>query len=188
MQQLITDLEAIVSAPEPKVARIQHVADRLRAFIRAQPKLAAKFTHPAQDTYARRLLHRDAAGRFVIVAMAWGAGHGTPVHDHGTWGVVGMLQNRIAAWVYQRCDDGSCEGYAELKEIGYTEAEQGDVLPVVMPPDDEIHRLQNKWDEVAVGIHIYGRDIERCRRFDLSTNQYTWYELKYTDDESVLQP
>ncbi len=57
----------------------------------------------------------------------------------------------------------------------------GTVLPVVFPPDNEIHRLQNQWDQVAVGIHIYGKDMTRCRSFDLTTNRWTWRELHYTD-------
>ena len=181
MEQLIDDLGQLLSAPGSEVARIQRVADRLGVFVKDQPTLEPQFTRPGDETYARRLIHRDPQHRFVMVAMAWGPGHQTPVHDHGTWGIIGMLQGHIAAWTYQRQDDGSEEGYAELKESGYIEAEPGTILPVVFPPDDEIHRLRNPGDQVAVGLHIYGKDIERCRSFDLTTNRWTWRELRYTE-------
>src|SRR2546422_9733405 len=41
---------------------------------------------PAQDRYARRLLHRDPQGRYSVLVMVWGAGQATPLHDHaGMW-------------------------------------------------------------------------------------------------------
>ena len=181
MNRLIHDLGQLLSAPESETARIQRVADRVGAFVQEPPSLNPRFTRPGHDTYARYLVHRDSQHRFVVVAMVWGPGQRTPVHDHGTWGIIGMLQGHIAAWTYQRQDDGSQEGYAELEESGYLEAGPGTVLPVVFPPDDEIHRLQNPGDQVAIGLHVYGKAIERCRSFDLNTNQWTWRELHYTD-------
>ena len=182
MQRLIHELETAVAGEDSESDCITRVASRLGDYVKNQPELEACYMRPGTDTYARRLLHRDPHDRFVVVAMAWGPGHETPVHDHGTWGVIGMVHNKIAAWVYTRHDDGSREGYAELEETGYIEAEAGTVLPIVFPPDDEIHKIQNKWDQVAVGIHIYGKDITRCRRFDLRTNSWEWRELRYTDD------
>ena len=118
MNQLIHDLGQLISAPRSERERIQRVADRLGSFVKDKPALAPQFTQPGKDTYARRLVHRDPQHRFVVVAMAWGPGQQTPVHDHGTWGIIGMLQGKIAAWVYQRQDDGSREGYAKLEECG----------------------------------------------------------------------
>ena len=38
----------------------------------------ARAWHP--DRHARRLVHRDLAGRFCVVAMAWGPGRETSLH------------------------------------------------------------------------------------------------------------
>ncbi len=180
MKELIHDLGQLLSAPGSEAVRVQQAADRLECFVKSQPTIDPKFAQPGNETYARRLVHRDPQHRFVVVAMTWGPGQQTPVHDHGTWGIIGMLQGDIAAWVYQRRDDGSQEGYAELEEHGYIESGPGAILPVVLPPDDEIHRLQNPGDEIAIGLHIYGKDIARCRSFDLTTNRWTWRSLRYT--------
>ena len=54
------------------------------------------FLAPAPDRYARRLLHRDPAGRYSAVVMVWGPGQGTPLHDHaGVWCVECVYRGRI---------------------------------------------------------------------------------------------
>ena len=37
------------------------------------------FRQAQADTYARRLLHRDPAGRYTATVMTWGPGQGPPV-------------------------------------------------------------------------------------------------------------
>ncbi len=177
---LIVDAGAILSGPQAERVRISGVAERLRAYLAVHPELPSFCTLPGKDTYARRLIHRDPGDRFIIVAMTWGPGQGTPIHDHGTWGVVGMLRNRIEAWVYKDRLRTRDEGPAEIKEAGRVEAEEGTLLPIVYPPEEEIHRLQNRWDQLSVGIHIYGKDITRCRRVNPRTGRWEWYDLAYT--------
>jgi len=46
---------------------------------------------PIQDHYARRELYRSPEHGYSIVAMTWGPGQGTPIHDHcGLWCVEGV--------------------------------------------------------------------------------------------------
>ena len=53
--------------------------------------------------YARRLLHRDPAGRYTAIVMTWGPGQGTAVHDHGgLWCVEGVVDGEIAVTQYRR--------------------------------------------------------------------------------------
>ena len=42
--------------------------------------------------YLSHLLHAEPDGSFSIVAMVWLPGQVTPVHDHVTWCVFGVLQ------------------------------------------------------------------------------------------------
>jgi len=180
MQQLICDLERIVSQPVNERDRVLRVADRLQEFVASEPVLDPRFTARGRNTYARHLVHRDAQDRFTLVVLVWEPGQGTSIHDHGTWGMIGALNNKIASWVYERRDDGVREGTAELEEIRFAKAEAGSLLPLVLPPDDEIHRIKNDSDGVTISIHVYGKDILRCRRYDINDNHWEWYNLSYT--------
>src|ERR1700722_18075152 len=57
---------------------------------------------PQKECYARRLLHKDSELGFVMVAMTWGPGQGTPIHDHaGIWCVEGVIQGEMTVTSYQ---------------------------------------------------------------------------------------
>ena len=45
-------------------------------------RLPERLALPGSERYARRLVYRDPGGRFTVLAMAWGPGQGTPLHDH----------------------------------------------------------------------------------------------------------
>jgi predicted metal-dependent enzyme (double-stranded beta helix superfamily) len=68
------------------------VKDSLKALINGGAiDLPAEVQVPGPDTYGRHLLYRSDDLQYVVVAMAWGAGQGTPIHDHaGVWCVEGV--------------------------------------------------------------------------------------------------
>ena len=68
------------------------------------------------DHYTRHLLHKDPKNRFVVLSLVWMPGQGTPIHDHACWGAMGLIENSLEEVCYDRLDDGSRPGFAELKE------------------------------------------------------------------------
>ena len=42
--------------------------------------------------YARNAIHLGDADGVSLFALVWLPGQWTPIHDHGTWGVVGILE------------------------------------------------------------------------------------------------
>ncbi|MGO4776305.1 cysteine dioxygenase, partial [Lysobacter sp. 2RAB21] len=51
---------------------------------------------PIQDHYARRELYRSPQLGYSVVAMTWGPGQGTPMHDHsGLWCVEGVWDGEL---------------------------------------------------------------------------------------------
>lgn len=120
-------------------------------------------SHP--QYYQQYLLHADPLGRFSVVSFVWGPGQKTPVHDHGTWGVIGMLRGAEIDQAYRQTDGGLvADGAAKRLESGDT--------AVVSPATGDIHMVRNAFDDrVSVSIHAYGADIGKQRRhvFDLAT-------------------
>lgn len=120
---------------------------------------------PHPQYYQQYLLHADPRGRFSVVSFVWGPGQKTPVHDHGTWGVIGMLRGAEIDQAYRQADDKLVADSAEKR------LEPGDTA-VVSPATGDIHMVRNAFDDrVSVSIHAYGTDIGQQRRhvFDLAT-------------------
>ncbi len=113
---------------------------------------------PHPQFYQQYLLHADPKGRFSVVSFVWGPGQKTPVHDHGTWGVIGMLRGAEIGQAYRQQDGAIvADGPEERLEPGDT--------AVVSPATGDIHQVRNAFDDrVSISIHAYGADIGRqCR-------------------------
>ncbi len=80
-----------------------------------------------------------------------------PPHNHTTWAViVGVYGDELNRF-YQRTDDASKEGYAELEETGSFVVRHGN--GVVFLPDD-IHAISTDDPEPTVHLHMYGLALD----------------------------
>ena len=130
------------------------------------------------EGYGRNLLNQDPIFGFVVVAMVWPPNEGTPVHDHGTWGVVGVAEGGLSVTNYSRNDDGSQPGYASLTELNTFPAREGDATHV-LPPDKDIHKVWNSTTKESISIHTYGKTINGYNVFDIKANSVKQIELSY---------
>jgi predicted metal-dependent enzyme (double-stranded beta helix superfamily) len=114
---------------------------------------------PAQRTggpesYQSHVLHAEPDGGFSIVALVWRPGQVTPIHDHVTWCVFGVIQGIEYEELFEVDEQRNC-----LVEAGHRENRTGAVSGFAPPGD--IHRVRNAGDVTAISIHIYGTDVTR---------------------------
>ena len=121
--------------------------------------LPPAFAQPHPEYYQQYLLHCDPLERFSLVSFVWGPGQRTPIHDHGVWGLIGMLRGAETGQHYRVGDDGRLQ-----PEGGATRLEPGDI-EAVSPTLGDIHRVANAFpDRVSVSIHLYGANIGAVAR------------------------
>ena len=179
LADFISDLELITAVPLPDTERIRRIQRKLRLLISGGDVSLNDPARPApKDHYGRYLLHEDKDGRFVVVQMVWGPHLGTPIHDHSTWGVAGILTNELHIVNYDRMDDGSKPGFAELREASAIDAPAGTVT-YIQPPNDVIHTITNTTDVVTRSVHVYGKSTVACNWYDLATGKMTPWKLVY---------
>jgi predicted metal-dependent enzyme (double-stranded beta helix superfamily) len=150
--------EKIVSAAKPLLARlIQHSSC-------IQPN----FKKRGATAYGRYMLHR--APLFNVTAIVWGPGDNAKAHNHDTWGLVGVVENEIQETRFRRRDDGTNPDRADL-EITAVLANKAGMVSCLVPPDDDIHEMNNVSQRDTVEIHVYGKDLADMPRlrFDLAT-------------------
>lgn len=183
----INDIEVAVRSESDDAAVVKKVTPLLSQFLEHERSNAgaipARFKQSLSAHYAQYLLYKSEDNAVCVVSVVWSPGQVSPVHDHGTWGVIGVLQNRERETTYLRVDDRSREGYAELQAAGTRVVGPGDITEV-LPPDD-IHRVGNAGQEVAISVHVYGADIgSRIRRvFDLEGGTMTPFVSGYARPE-----
>ena len=89
-----------------------------------------------------------------IVALVWRPGQVTPIHDHVTWCVFGVIQGIEHEELFVLDEEREC-----LVEAGTSTNGTGEVSGLAPPGD--IHRVRNAGDDTAISIHIYGTDVSR---------------------------
>lgn len=76
-----------------------------------------------------------------------------PPHDHGVWEAMAIYSGELKHVVYDRTDDGSKEGYAELKVVDDRVLGRNDICMVA--PPTEIHSFtaltDDTWSVTIVG-------------------------------------
>jgi len=126
-------------------------------------RLPDSFLVAAEDHYARRLVYRAPDDSFSIVAMTWGVGQGTPLHDHsGLWCVEGVCHGRIRIEQYSHRESRGEQERFRLEEVVRSEVGGAGCL---IPPHDHHRILNDREDDVAVTLHIYGGEMNSCNIF-----------------------
>jgi predicted metal-dependent enzyme (double-stranded beta helix superfamily) len=141
------------------------VAGQLAGHLPPPDLLSAAEREGHADDYQSHVLHVEPDGSFSVTAMVWRPGQVTPVHDHVSWCVFGVIQGIEYEELFALTPDGS-----QLVEVGRNQNQLGSVSGFAPPGD--IHRVRNIGDTIAISLHVYGADITRLgssirRRYDL---------------------
>lgn len=118
-------------------------------------------------------------GEIGIFTAKFPDGLAVPVHDHGTWEIVGVYAGELEYRAYKRLDDGSREGYAELELTDERVLRAGE-FSVVPPPPDDAHGFRPRKGEMTMIGVIHGQYGEERNYFDVEgrscvrQSQFAW--------------
>jgi 3-mercaptopropionate dioxygenase len=131
--------------------------------------LAPQHYRSDPNHYARNLVHDAPDGGLSLYTLVWLPGQWTPVHDHGSWGVVGVLEGVLEERSYVRlsADRGADTGI-ELVRGGVILLGRRAVTSFV-PNPDHIHvtGVPPKRPR-AVSLHLYGRMMNSFNTYDVA--------------------
>lgn len=153
LANLVSAARAVVWARASWAETADLIADQLRLHLPGPEILTAEQRYGDAAGYRCHLLHAEPDGSFSVTALVWRPGQATPIHDHITWCVFGVIQGAEQEERYVLREDGW------LVQDGVSVNAVGDVASL-MPPGD-IHRVLNASPETAISLHIYGTDIRR---------------------------
>lgn len=184
LDRLVARLDAAVESP-----RVDTLCDAVRVVLHEELgerrlALPTALARPCETSYARRLLHACPRGSYTVLAMVWGPGQGTLLHDHGgMWCVEGVLQGEIEVLQYDlREEDGELHRFEAQGSVRAGIGDAGSLIPPF-----EYHTIANPAaDGAAVTIHVYGGELVDCHVFRPLTERPGWFvrearHLSYTD-------
>lgn len=127
---------------------------------------------PIADHYARRELYTSPEHGYSVIAMTWGPGQGTKIHDHsGMWCVEGVWRGRLEITQYELAERDQ-ERY-RFQPVGTIEAGTGSAGSLI--PPHEYHTILNPSEhDIAVSLHVYQRTMVRCGVYSPDAEDAAW--------------
>ena len=181
-------LRSFVTGCESITAEMEGTADRVTAIAPLMQQLAANAgdflsaDHMRSDPehYARNAIYIAPGGNLSLFALVWLPGLWTPVHDHGSWGVVGIVRGVLEERSYMsvsgeiRADSG-----IRLGRGGVILLNPGSVSSFV-PNPDHIHMTGvPEQRETCVSLHLYGRNMNSFHVYDLENRTRRMIEVPH---------
>ncbi len=170
------DLDAFISDCRKTAAGCPDPADCVTAITPLMLRLLAhagsflKPSHYRTDPahYARNAIYIAPEHDLSLFALVWLPGQWTPVHDHGSWGVVGIVEGMLEEHAYMSLDgEITANTGIRLKRGGNVVLPPGAVTTFV-PNPDHIHRTGVAADRPrAVSLHLYGRTMSSFHIYDM---------------------
>src|SRR5262249_29258385 len=174
LDTFINDLRAIWTTESDNQRRMEKAKPLLERFVKDDGLKTHSAAWPSTEGHKNLLLYVDPDHHFVINAVVRVPGRTGSVHDHAdAWVLYGVLDGSESLERYDRIDDGSRAGYAEVKLASVTTGTQGKVDLV---PPHAIHAEQGgptRSVAIIVRSQRLGQGTVLQRRYDPKTNAVT---------------
>ncbi len=139
-EDFVAQLRAIWQAESDNQRRMEKAKPLLEALVKDEGLRAHSLRWPSTEGFKNLLLYVDPQHHFAINAVVRTPGRVGGVHDHAdAWVLYGVLDGSESLERYERIDDGTRPGFAELRLASVTTGTQGKVDLV---PPHAIHAEQ----------------------------------------------
>ena len=143
VERFIADARRIMEGdggPVDRTAAVRALEPLLRRALDGPGWTAARYATLGADGRPGYRYYHNADGSLTIYGVLFRPGHPTPVHDHVTWGLIGVYSGQQRTTRYRRLDDGATLGRCSVELQTDDVLTHGATYPL-LPPHD-IHRIE----------------------------------------------
>ncbi|CAI9611844.1 unnamed protein product [Staurois parvus] len=182
LEELIRILHQIFSSDKVNIEEVQNIVESYES----NPLEWMKYAKFDPYRYTRNLVD-EGNGKFNLMILCWGEGHGSSIHDHtNSHCFLKILQGNLKETQYewpQKKSNGAMiktsEGVLKLNQCAYINDSIG------------LHRVENpSHTEPAVSLHLYSPPFDHCQTFDQRTGHKNTVKMtfwsKYGEHASVV--
>lgn len=165
LYRFLSDLEDVLDQTADDRQRLARLGPMVRRLLQDAPWLVLQMPPPDVDTgWSVMMLYDEPDYPITVQMVSWAPGSLSPIHNHGTWGIVALLsgQERNRFWRSPRhLPQGQSWQPCETCTL---EAE--DML-LLMP--DTIHQVEALGVEPTVSFNVYG-ETRYDQRFEFDVH------------------
>ena len=182
LDQYVRDLRTITAEETDPIKITHRVAPLAKKFAQTPGWFRPEYREcDVEQGFSVHPLHEEPNHDLAVFLVSWLPNRGTTPHNHKTWAVVVGIEGQEQEINYDRLDDGTTPGYANLRRNGEHVVTAGDVARCY---PEHIHSVRNVGKDVSMSLHTYGRHINYTGRseFDLENKLEKPYAIKIADD------
>ena len=155
VRSFVAGVQAAIGAAPSPAAACEAIRPAFADLLADPDWLPERYRAPAPESgmgggIGQWLLYRAQDGSLSLFSLVVPPGAETPIHDHLAWGLVGLYAGAQEEEIY-----GRRSGRLELVER--RPVAPGDFY-VLIPPEDDIHRVRTTSPETSVSIHLLTND------------------------------
>ena len=187
IRALIAETQRLVRETPDDRERVARLRPAFARLLAADGWLPDQYAQPDRKSgmgggIGQYALYRAEDGSLCLFSLVIPPGSRTPVHDHLAWGLVGIYRGAQDETIYQRVDDGSVEGHAQLQVQTQQRLSAGEFY-ALLPPQDDIHYVETVSDEPSISIHLLANDTACVwrHRFEPDAGRVTAFRSGYSN-------
>jgi predicted metal-dependent enzyme (double-stranded beta helix superfamily) len=169
LDRFIADCRDVIARTPAAAERVTDIAPLMLALLQSGIGfLRPEHLREDPDHYARNAIYICPNGDLSLFALVWLPGQWTPVHDHGSWGVVGVVEGLLEERAHMSADGDIHRDHGiRLRRGGVVLLNPGAVTTFV-PNPDHIHMTGVAATRTrCVSLHLYGRNMESFHIYDV---------------------
>lgn len=163
LYRFLTDLETILTTIEGDRDRLEAIRPLVRKLLNNNPWLLTEYEPPDPELgWSVIMLYDEPDFPLTVQTVAWLPGQVSPIHNHGTWGIVALINGQEKNTLWQEIDQA--QPTSNIKKIGELILEPGDIISFL---SNTIHQIEALGNEPTVSFNLYGEtDYEQRFEFD----------------------
>lgn len=167
LYRFLTEVEDILAQTANPEAQLRAIMPHVRQLLEQSPWFFFDPLQPdPQKGWEVQMLYDEPEFPLTVQLVAWMPGSISPIHNHGAWGIVAMLQGKETNTFWQRSP--TPQHPERIQPIGEQTLGCGDMIGIL---PDAIHAIQAISDEPTVSFNLYGpTNYEERYEFDPVTH------------------
>lgn len=166
LYRFLTELEDILKTVHDDRDRLKLICPLVRRLLNNSKWLQMNFLPPDPvKGWSVFMLYDEPDFPITVQTVVWSPGSISPIHNHGTWGIVAMLHGTEKNTFWQRSPTPELSD--RIEPVGDRVLVPGDIL-CLMP--DTIHHVEVTSDEPTISFNVYG-ETNYQQRFEFDPLQ-----------------
>ncbi|AOY80244.1 cupin [Moorena producens JHB] len=168
LYRFLTDLEDSLDQINDERQLLQVIRPLVRRLLTSSYWLQGEYLEPNPDPgWSVQMIYDEINYPLTVQNVVWLPGKVSPIHNHGTWGVVAVISGQEKNTFWRRTDDPDFRD--RIEQVGEKILFPGDIISFT---SDAIHSVEAMGDEPTITFNIYG-ETNYDQRFEFDPLTHT---------------